>query len=78
MGAETSHRRIDAGRIWLLIGCLFGRHKWEKQRGTFGTSQVAPNGIFYEAFYCIWCGRGYPCKSIVAEIFLTANEMIRG
>lgn len=75
MNPTQSSRRLGysvvdrLARTWVLLGCLVGRHEWEKQRGTFGPSQVAPNGKFYEAFYCIWCGRGYPCHSIARKIW---------
>jgi len=62
-------RSIRFDRVCLLIGCKLGRHDWMKQRGTFGPDKVAPDGQFYEAFYCQWCGTGYPAKSQLRAIW---------
>ena len=69
-GRTEELRNVRIPRIGLLIGCLFGRHEWAKQRGTFGMQQVGPDGRFYESHYCMWCGRGYPCHSIMRKLWI--------
>jgi hypothetical protein len=74
LGLSVSEFSIRLGRVWALIGCLLGRHKWAKQGGTFGDEKVGPDGRFYEAYYCWYCGRGYPSVSILKAIWLTVVD----
>jgi hypothetical protein len=62
-------RSVRFDRVVLLIGCKLGRHDWIKQRATFDRRAIAPDGQFYEGYYCGWCGTGYPARSQAGAIW---------